>query len=102
MTNKEATKIRSAFDNGFEYPFGDGDIHACNIGEVNHHAKLLDEALKKQIPKKPNVVTVEKYKVSYECPRCGQKHVNEWCGPEWKLPFCSTCGQALDWNDIGE
>lgn len=52
MTNEEAKKIRSAFNNGFEYPFGGGSIHACNIGEVNRHAKLLDEALEKQIPKK--------------------------------------------------
>ena len=56
-------------------------------------------ALEKQIPMKPSNITVEKYKVSYECPKCGTKHINEWCGTEWKLPFCSICGQALDWSD---
>ena len=56
-------------------------------------------ALEKQIPKKPLNIEDTKYKVSYKCPICGTVHVNEWCGTNWKLLFCSTCGQALDWSD---
>lgn len=29
MTNKEANKIRSAYANGFEYPFGNGSLENC-------------------------------------------------------------------------
>ena len=47
MTEKEATKIRSAFSNGFQFPFGRGDIENCDMNEVNRHAELLDEAIKK-------------------------------------------------------
>ena len=64
--------------------------------------KSLDiaiSALEKQIPKKPINIVITEYKVSYECPICGTKHVNEWCGTNWKLPFCSICGQAFSWED---
>lgn len=57
------------------------------------------EALEKQIPKKPLNIEETKYKVSYKCPVCETVHVNGWCGTNWKLPFCSICGQALDWRD---
>lgn len=60
---------------------------------------LAIEALEKQIPKKPLNIEETKYKVSYKCPVCGTVHVNEWCGTNWKLPFCSICGQALDWSE---
>lgn len=64
--------------------------------------KSLDiaiSAIEKQIPKKPLNIEEMKYKVSYKCPVCGTVHVNGWCGTNWKLPFCSICGQALDWRD---
>lgn len=60
---------------------------------------LAIEALEKQIPKEPLNIEETKYKVSYKCPVCGTVHVNGWCGTNWKLPFCSICGQALDWSD---
>lgn len=63
--------------------------------------KSLDiaiSAIEKQIPKKPLNIEETKYKVSYKCPVCRTVHVNEWCGTNWKLPFCSICGQALDWR----
>ena len=60
---------------------------------------LAINALEKQIPKKPLNIEETKYKVSYKCPVCGTVHVNEWCGTNWKLPFCSICGQALDWSE---
>ena len=64
--------------------------------------KSLDiaiSAIEKQIPKKPLNIEETKYKVSYKCPVCGTVHVNGWCGTNWKLPFCSICGQALDWSN---
>jgi hypothetical protein len=64
--------------------------------------KSLDiaiNAIEKQIPKKPLNIEETKYKVSYKCPVCETVHVNGWCGTNWKLPFCSICGQALDWRD---
>lgn len=63
--------------------------------------KSLDiaiSAIEKQIPKKSLNIEETKYKVSYKCPVCGTVHVNGWCGTNWKLPFCSICGQALDWS----
>ena len=103
MTNEEAKKIRSAFNNGFEYPFGGGSIHACNIGEVNRHAKLLNEALEKQIPKKP----IEKAQTGFDfevahslvCPYCNAPIVNVWSKSEYNPRFCHYCGQKLDWGD---
>lgn len=64
--------------------------------EINGLAIL---ALEKQILKKPLNIEETKYKVSYKCPVCGTVHVNEWCGTNWKLPFCSICGQALNWSE---
>lgn len=64
--------------------------------------KSLDiaiSAIEKQMPKEPLNVEETKYKVSYKCPVCGTVHVNGWCGTNWKLPFCSICGQALDWSN---
>lgn len=53
MTETEARKIRSAFSNGYEYPFGGGLLENCDMKEVSRHADLLDDAIKKQIPQKP-------------------------------------------------
>ena len=51
------------------------------------------EALKKQVPMKPN----DKFNVPYcvltygICPSCG-------LGVNSDMKFCSECGQALDWS----
>ena len=88
MTNKEAI------------------IDICENIQPIIGGKSLDiaiSAIEKQIPKKPLNIEETKYKVSYKCPVCGTVHVNGWCGTNWKLPFCSICGQALDWgytNDL--
>lgn len=60
---------------------------------------LAISALEKQMPKNPKNIVDAEYDVSYKCPICGAKHVNEWHGTNWKLPFCSNCGQAIDWSD---
>ena len=73
--------------------------YAQLLSYVNEAIKLAISALEKQIPMKPNNINIEKYKVSYECPKCRTEHINEWCETKWKLPFCSICGQSLDWND---
>ena len=84
MTNKEAI------------------IDICENIQPIIGGKSLDiaiSAIEKQIPKEPLNIEETKYKVSYKCPVCGTVHVNEWCGTNWKLPFCSICGQALDWSE---
>ena len=96
MTEKEATKIRSAFSNGFQFPFGRGDIENCDMNEVNRHAELLDEAIKKQIPRKPipsckgNI----RYAMNYVCPSCGKRFTGTGIAD-----YCYHCGQALDWSE---
>lgn len=37
MTEKEAQKIRSAYANGYEFPFGNGFEEKCDMNEVNRH-----------------------------------------------------------------
>lgn len=86
MTEKEAVKIRSAYSNGFEYPFGNGSVSDCDMDEVNRHAEILDVALKKQIPVKPKI----KRKYPY-CPCCNTLLDYE--------NYCYICGQALDWSN---
>ena len=97
MTEKEATKIRSAFSNGFQFPFGRGDIENCDMNEVNRHAELLDEAIKKQIPQKPKVLDSGEF---YSCPNCDIIiRKNEPSHGNIDIPRCKWCGQALDWSE---
>lgn len=54
------------------------------------------EALEKQIPKKPKLVS-EDYTMDgilmrdFECTSCGNPYVDD--------SYCPTCGQRLDWSD---
>lgn len=97
MTAKEASKIRSGFCNGYEFPFGGGNAEKCDMEEVNRHAELLDEALKKQIAQKPERSDSGMF---YICPSC-QRFIerNEQSHGNIDIPFCKWCGQALDWED---
>lgn len=101
MTEKEAAKIRSAFSNGFEYSFGGGDLSKCDMDDVNRHAELLDAALKKQIPEKPDYEGDgydENGELIYDtwiCPCCECKYEVDY----ESYAFCPNCGQALDWSD---
>lgn len=54
-------------------------------------SKCIDEALEKQIPKKP----LKNYGGGYRCPNCQMKHLN----PDWVGVKHCDCGQALDWSD---
>lgn len=98
MTKNEATKIRSAFCNGYEYPFGNGLHENCDMKEVERHALILEDAINKQVPKPPidghdllaNVITC--------CPNCKQPIVNVWNKSDYKPKYCHFCGQALAWE----
>ena len=101
MTNEEARKIRSAFNNGFEYPFGGGFVENCNMEEVNRHAEILDEAIERQIMKEP--IDVQPSVITWGiCPRCkgelsklGNRPNRIFIGTR----YCSDCGQAIDWSN---
>lgn len=97
MTNDEARKIRSGFSNGFHYPFGGGFVEKCDMSEVSRHAELLDEAIKKQIPKKPVMADEQNARLAmcYKCPSCNGSFTGTGIAN-----YCYHCGQALDWEDL--
>ena len=59
-------------------------------------SKCIDEALEKQIPKKPiyNDTKVIRYTDSYICPNCNRGFTGTGIAD-----YCYHCGQALDWGD---
>lgn len=65
------------------------------MGELN---RVINEALKKQIPKKPNIID------DWECycPCCGNDFgitmEDVECGCVVNA-YCDKCGQAIDWSD---
>lgn len=97
MTDIEASKIRSAFSNGFQYAFGNGSVENCNMDEVSRHAELLDEAIKKQMPAKPikNRKETIRYTSVYSCPNCRRRITATGIAD-----YCYHCGQCLDWSDF--
>lgn len=57
----------------------------------------LDEALKKQTPRKPNLSGNH----SYLCPNCNRfldRH--EQAHGNIDIPYCKWCGQKLDWTAL--
>ena len=66
MTEMEARKIRSAYSNGFQFPFGGGFLEKCDMDEVNRTAELLDDAIKKQIPQEPIKVDCHQMRLSLQ------------------------------------
>lgn len=65
---------------------------------------LAEEALEKQIPKKPNRTDWKDLPASQvlwkrdriSCPNCNWELLSTWAG---SLRYCYHCGQALDWSD---
>lgn len=62
--------------------------------------KVIDEALEKQIPKKP-IICSDRRKTDYKC-TCGHilyKVYELGTAMGNKFNYCEHCGQALDWSD---
>ena len=90
MTPEEALKIRK------NPHFEDVDNEELS--------RCIDEALEKQIPKKPNRTDWKDLPASQvlwkrdriSCPNCNWELLSTWDGG---LRYCYHCGQALDWGD---
>lgn len=59
-------------------------------------SRCIDEALEKQIPKKPIKSDRQeiRYTLTYDCPTCGKQFTGTGFAD-----YCYHCGQALDWSD---
>ena len=98
MTEEEARRIRSAFCNGFQFPFGGGFVENCDTEEVERYAPLLDDAINKQIPKPPVDIPDLFANTILSCPNCKLPIVNVWNKISYKPKYCHFCGQALEWE----
>ena len=80
MTPQEALKIRK------NPHFEDVDNEELS--------RCIDEALEKQIPKKPIKSDRQeiRYTLTYDCPTCGRQFTGTGFAD-----YCYHCGQALDW-----
>ena len=68
----------------------------CNLPMLEPVYKLAIEALKKQIPKKPNATGTDDSDW-YRCPTCGND-IARFDDDYFKQKCCDECGQKLDWN----
>lgn len=68
-----------------------------NCDEIHDALSMAKEALEKQIPKKP----IRGEYGHAECAVCGSI-LESFCGDLEKYPFCSECGQSLDWTEDNE
>ena len=63
-------------------------------------SKCIDEALEKQIPKKPKGVTDPIFgDVTTVCPNCNNANLANPFVKNRVYDYCPNCGQALDWGD---
>ena len=102
MTKEQAKKIRSIFCNKIPQE----ELYTPQTEEL---ATEFDNAIEKQIPKKPKILTWQLLIDSgwkHGCPNCGcAVGVNKNLGfayEEYLEPnesYCCSCGQALDWSD---
>lgn len=73
----------------------------CHQEAQDLHKWIMEEAKKKSSVKKVNY-TGDGYADGHivydwaECPSCGRTFENG--DSEWEQPFCSHCGQKLDWS----
>ncbi len=93
MTDQDRKEALQYINNQLKYGYIDLDINEKNELEI------IEEALEKQIPKKP-LIWENRYSFSpspnddwgYECPCCGNQDI------DYPEHHC-TCGQALDWEE---
>lgn len=94
MTEEQAIKIRSCFANGVEFK-------KLHTEETNILADELNNAIEKQIPKKPIDICTPVVTWGI-CPNC-KGELNKLGGRENRVfktnAYCPDCGQALDWSD---
>ena len=87
MTAKEAMRIR---ENATAEDVDNKELHKC-----------IDEALEKQIPKKPNVYgdgyddLGNMIYDTYDCPNCDTSFELDY----EEYDYCPSCGQKFDWSD---
>lgn len=97
ITPKEKAIIVSMIANGCEFRKEMAIINnkEYDIDKLNRIVKVADEALEKQIPKKPTPTDEQhiRYLMSYVCPLCGHHFIGTGIAS-----YCYHCGQALDWN----
>ena len=67
---------------------------------------IAKKALEKQIPKKPIEEEMDNLwngmsTFTLSCPHCSKQIINVWSRADYRPHYCSICGQALDWSDIG-
>ena len=93
----------------------DADIEVAR-DEMANALLMAKQALEKQIPKKVDRMefdidefnTDDRHLIHICCPICGRAlrlfNVKEFCCFNGNIvePFCSKCGQALDWNEGAE
>lgn len=74
-----------------------GTYNECNNAAelANKAAELAINALKKQIPEKPNKTRWHGTMLNY-CPDCGKGIPSE------SIIYCNHCGQKIDWTGVTE
>lgn len=64
--------------------------------------RMIVEAIKKQVPMKPNAHE-EEYTAYYKCPKCGCMLTSKFDGvivDGMHYPYCYICGQRIDWEGV--
>ena len=93
MTTEEAIKILN--DTPVEISSGS----KTTTREYSQMLHLAENALEKQIPKKPKGVTDPMFgDVTLSCPRCDNINLAHPFGCKG-YDYCPGCGQALDWSE---
>ncbi len=90
MTPEEAMRIRSN--------------PTSEDADIKELQKCIDEALEKQIPKKPDIYgdgyddNGNLIYDTYDCPNCEKSYEMDY----EKYDYCPSCGQAIDWSEENE
>ena len=74
-----------------------------DTSDIKPYMNIIVEALKKQVPMKPNVYK-EEYAVHYKCPKCGCRFVSkidgEYVAGTRCYKYCYICGQRISWEGV--